>query len=278
MANRILRLALRDHAVTPAAAELHVAAAVERRTPTTELHGRLAGPRCLYASTVEVAYPFRPAPAPPDAPAAVAARVVVPEPSLWAPETPFLYRGAVELWDDGRPCDLADFVHGLRVLALGPRGLRVNGRLLTLRGREASRCDEAEAAALRRDGCNLLVAPAGGDAALWDLADRVGFLVLGRLGAADAADPNRLDALASRPSCLGWLIDAPGAVEWPAPRRGLAGRVGVRIDRPPPGPPPVGVHFLAGPADAAVALAAPGLPLLLLGPGPDAPGVFGRVE
>jgi hypothetical protein len=287
MDNRILRLDVRDHALAAAAAELRVAVASEARTPATELRGRLTGPRCPYAATVEVAYPLRPLPGPPEAPGALAARVAVPEASLWDPQSPFLYTLTVELWQDGRRCDQAAMSRGLRSLALRPDGLRVNGRALALRGRAVTACDDAEALALRRAGCNLLLAPltasplprgergrGEGAAPLWERADRLGFFILGR--PADAADARLLDELSSHPSHLGLLLDGTA---WP-PRMpdAPAGRVGVALDGPPPGALPEGVHFLACPAGRAADLAPLGLPLLLLGPGPDAPGAFGRVE
>ena len=268
MDNRILRLDVRDHSLAAAAAELRVAVTPEARTPATELRGRLTGPRCPYAATVEVAYPLRPPPGPPPAPGVLTARVVIPEASLWEPESPFLYTLTVELWQDGRRCDEAVVTRGLRSVALGPRGLRVNGRALTLRGREAAGND-SEALAWRRAGCNLLLTPATA-APLWERADRLGFFVLVRLPG--DADARLLDEASNHPSCLGVLLDAPGR---PAD---LPGRIGVVLDGPPTGPLPEGVHFVACPADRAADLAPLGLPLLLLGPGPDAPGAFGRVE
>jgi hypothetical protein len=41
MKNRILHVEVRDHSVIPAQAEVHIAVVPERRTPTTEVPGRL---------------------------------------------------------------------------------------------------------------------------------------------------------------------------------------------------------------------------------------------
>src|SRR4051794_3816870 len=105
MANRIREVQVHDRSVIPAEAEVWVRVVPERLTPATEVRGRLMGPRCAYASTVEVAYPLRPlgppvgnglraVPAarggerPPcrwgndDAPG-LTLRVVIPEASLW---------------------------------------------------------------------------------------------------------------------------------------------------------------------------------------------------
>ncbi len=185
MSNRILRVQVRDRSLDPAQIELWVSADVAQAAATAELRGRLMGPRCRYAATVEVAYPLRPFARRPEGLSGPAARVVIPEPSLWDPEGPFVYEGAVELWEDGQRCDEAPLRRGLRRILLGPHGLRVNGQTLALRGRSVTACDETEATALRRAGYNLLLAPA--ETGLWDLADRIGFFVLGRLREPDEA-------------------------------------------------------------------------------------------
>src|SRR5262249_43314317 len=46
---------------------------------------------------------------------------------------------------------------------------------------------------------------------LWELAERIGFLVLGRLAQVDDATLARVVELSRRASSLGWLLDA-GAV------------------------------------------------------------------
>lgn len=78
--------------LTTAVAELRLVA--EDAPPGAELRGRLMGPRCGSASTIEVAYPLRPQP---DG----SARVVIPEPNLWEPERPYVYWGPVEVWHGG---------------------------------------------------------------------------------------------------------------------------------------------------------------------------------
>lgn len=44
---------MREHSLDPTQAELWITVSAEHVTPATELRGRLAGPRCLYAATVE---------------------------------------------------------------------------------------------------------------------------------------------------------------------------------------------------------------------------------
>jgi len=281
MSNRILRLQVRDRSLDPAQAELWVTAEAEHVTPTTELRGRLMGPRCLYSATVEVAYPLGPFARRPAGLAGPAARVVIPEPSLWEPECPFLYEGTVELWEDGVCVDQAAIRHGLRRILLGRGGLRVNGRPLTLRGRVLTECDENAAAALRRAGYNLLVAP--GEADLWDLADHRGFFILGRLGQPEAADLALAELLTAHPSCLGWLLEPPFD-PWdgePVGRlREHAALVGVQFLDTPDVPPPEGVVFVVCPAAAGNAAyrRVLDLPALLVGDGPVGPEVFGRLD
>ena len=278
MSNRILQVQVQDHSLDPAQAELWISVAAEQVTPTTEVRGRLTGPRCLHAATVEVAYPFRPLLRRPDGVADLTVRTVVPEPSLWEPACPFVYEGVVELWQDGRRCAEAAFRHGLRRVVLGPRGLRINGGPLTLYGRTAMDGDEAGAASLRAAGCNLLLAPA--DTAPWDLADAQGFFVLGRLSDLRDSSFQRAAALSDHSSCLGWLLPDPRAGWDVGTIQNLhgCGLVGVNLHAAPSGPLPRGVDFIACPSGHVAAFRGAGLPLLLLGGGHESTGVFGTVK
>lgn len=282
MSNRILQVTVEDRSVVPAAAELAVTVIPERLTPATEVRGRLMGPRCPYADTVEVAYALRPLPpsrAGQVSPAAdgITLRVIIPEASLWEPESPFLYEGPVELWQDGQRCDRVTVRHGLRSLGLGPRGLRINGRPLRLKGREAVPESDEQALVLRREGYNLLAVPVGDETAhCWERADRLGFLVVGRVAGWGDDVERRLSALREHASCFGWLLDASAAAEfledWGAER------IGSELDSPPDRPLPEGIHFLVCPADRAALFAGHGLPLLLRGSAEDggtAEGVVG---
>ncbi len=226
---------------------------------------------------MEVAYPLRQFLRRPEGVNGPAVRVVIPEPSLWDPEGPFVYQGMVELWEGGVRCDQVPVRRGLRRVLLGPHGLRVNGKGLLLRGRALTGCDESEAAALRRAGCNLLLAQAEAD--LWDLADLCGFFVLGRLSEPSEAALVRAERLSDHPSCFGWLLEPPFERWQGEPIRRLreaGAQVGVQIAGPPE-PAPEGIGFIACPAAAAAYGRVLGLPLLLLGDGPDAPDTFGSV-
>lgn len=222
MENRIRHIEIHDHSLDPVAAEIWIAVLAEQHTATTEVRGRLMGPRCLYSSTVEVAYPLRALPPlqkPPES-AGLTLRAVIPEASLWEPQCPFLYHGLIELWQDGQRCDRVSISHGLRSLQRTERGLCVNGRPLTLHGQRIAACSDEEATAWRQAGYNLLIAPvATSSATVWEQADRFGFLVLGQLGE-DAGQTHLMEMLRGHASCLGWLsaecreMNAEEAIAW----------------------------------------------------------------
>jgi hypothetical protein len=275
MSNRILDMTIHDHSVTPATAEVWVTVVPERLTPTTEVRGRLMGPRCPYASTVEVAYPLRPLPQShieKPSPASLTRRVVMPEASLWEPESPFLYEGPVELWQDGQRCDRRIVRHGLRTISLGPQGLLVNGRPLLLRGSEAESSSEEQVRARRGVGDNLIIGPVvPGAAAWWDAADRLGMLALGCVQNAEETTEKLLGELSRHPSCLGWVLEGDAwdearqsLLSWVLDRAG-GGKVGVELARLPKDALPRGNHFILCPSEDAALYAASGLPLLLRG-------------
>ena len=205
MSNRILSVTLRDASLVPAEAVVHVAVTVERLDPDVEVRGRLMGPRCRFARTIEVAYHLRRLSV---ADNTVTLRAVIPEASFWDPQSPHLYAGPVELWQAGQRIESVTIRHGLRHLTLGPRGLRVNGQLLRLRGRQVAALDDEAALALRGAGYNLVVAPLSEETkAIWEVADRLGLFVLGQGG--EAALRARLGG---HPSALGWLDGGDGSL------------------------------------------------------------------
>src|SRR5262245_54539932 len=105
MTNRIVNLELIQKRATSAAAELWAVVTPERLTPTTEVRGKLVGPRRPGATTLEVAYPLRPVPGVADADRTLTRRAVVTEPNLWSADAPFEYELTVELWQEGVRCD-----------------------------------------------------------------------------------------------------------------------------------------------------------------------------
>ncbi len=246
-----------DRRLDPAETELWIAVDVEGMAATAEVRGRLMGPRCAYATTVEVAYPLRPLPPGRGAGAEheVVGRVVIPEPSFWDPQSPFLYEGPVELWEGGRRVDQATVDHGLRSLTLGPRGFRLNGKPISVRGAACDGLSEADAGRLRAAGFNTLLVPVrAGDRELWSRADRLGFLVLGRI--TDPAGVEAARALRGHACCLGWV--APPGV----PAAGL-GMTGVEWEPSSGGDPAAGAAFTMGEPLAGAGPSAPRLPRLL---------------
>lgn len=276
MDNRIRQIEVRDGPLIPAQAEVWIRVEAEWQTLATELRGRLMGPRCPFASTVEVAYPLRTPPSnrgPEDS--ALSRRVVIPEACLWEPVSPFLYQGPIELWQDGRKCDQVTISHGLRSFQLRERGLFVNGQPLTLRGRRLADCSEDEALRFRQAGFNLFVAPIEEKTLpLWERADRLGFLMLGQV--ADESEPTRrrLETLSQHASCLGWVIEQSQSSLLDAlPADGLKGLI---CTQPPDEEIRTRSHFLIGPPK----LANLGKPLLVQGEGEaEAPAaILGSVE
>jgi hypothetical protein len=220
----------------PAQADIRIAVAPEGSTKDVELRGKLVGPRCLYASTVEVAYPFRPIPA--DALDCHAERlnmrVTIPEPSFWEPATPFLYKGHLELWQNGHRTDQRRLQTGLRQLQLGPSGLRLNGRPFFIRGAECSNVSHEHLRALHQSGINTLAVPSENAASsIWDLADQMGFFVLARLHSG-----NQIQAGLGHPSFMGWIVSPDSR---PLPSAGL---IGVELHEPWDSRLPHGAHFV----------------------------------
>jgi hypothetical protein len=329
MSNRIIQVQVEIKRLSPVEAELQIMVLVEKNTESTEIRGRFVGPRCLYASTVEVAYPIQAHPhgpgdpneemrrawnsdetgwrrryaalggeksEPPERPPFVARRVLIPEPSLWEPQTPFLYTGLIELWQDARRCDGVTVTHGFRSLHLGASGLRVNDRLVPLHGTYRVPASKDEALALRGQGYNLLVAPHWGEH-LWPVADEVGFLVLGRVMHAEGLG-SKARILNRHPCWCGWLFGpepldpswtSDSGLRW-LPLRSLRAmpgeaRVGIEVDRVPTSPLPQGISFVACRSNLLPALTGVALPKLVLRTSAEVsanpallPGVFGSID
>jgi hypothetical protein len=236
-ANRITGIRVRQRVLNPAEAELWVTVDAEGLSPEAEVRGRLLGPRCRYSTTVEVAYPLRPLPAAVSAGPGRTCRVIIPEPSFWDPESPFYYRGPVEVWLGNDKVAEAALRVGLRHIALSARGLRWNGQPLEVRGANCSELSDETALRLRAEGKNALLVPVSGEtAAVWDAADEFGFVVLGLVPAEESAR-QRVADLGGHPCCLGWVLPEESLGEsWPADlaRRvhGTGQLVGCRLTRP----------------------------------------------
>ncbi len=198
--------------LTPTSAEVLIAVRLASELHNPEFRGRLMGPRCRYASTVEVAFPIQPLERLTDR--VWACRVVIPEPNWWDLTSPFLYQGPIELWQDGRLIEQVDISHGSRVLDIGPKGLTLNGKPIPLRGICRSFWFEEELLQLRREGFSCVLAPAE-SMGLCESADRVGMFVMARFASSDAM--KSFDCGGHNPSMVGFLVaqDLLDRPEWP---------------------------------------------------------------
>ena len=141
-----------------------------------ELRGRLMGPRCRFTTTIEIAYPIRPSNT------AGEFTAIVPEPSLWQPAKPFCYEGPVERLDASGATEAGWLRLCFRSLKLGPAGLLLNGKPLTLHGRELTQtADEEQLLQLRSQGFNAVLTEAG-QPDIGDLAMSLGVLLILREG------------------------------------------------------------------------------------------------
>jgi hypothetical protein len=207
MTNRIRNISLYDMRLDPTEADVWLSVDPEQLTSTTQVRGRLMGPRCPYSTTVEVAYPFREHSREYGSEGVphVTLRVIIPEPSLWDPQTPFLYEGPVELWQDRQRCDQLQLRHGLRVLSLGSGGVRCNSQFLPIRGVVCKVCSEQDARRLHDAGYNTFLTPVTSETScLGEIADQFGFLMLGRL--TQRQDLTHVLKLAKHPCSLGWVL------------------------------------------------------------------------
>jgi hypothetical protein len=238
-------------------------------TAPEPITGRFMGPHCKFASTVEVAHYLRPLPSDTAAPD-YTQRVVVPEPSFWEPETPFLYTGLLQ-----RSSGAIRVRHGMRTISLGPKGLRVNRHPIRVKG--ARRTNFADAADLRQAGVNTLLVPVRSTATeIWEQADEWGFFVLGEITERAAVPIAR--ALKSHASCLGWIVGDDVAIESLDAIQAIPGReplIGRHVESPPASL-PAGVQFVA---DGTTQMGGATVPWLALdGPGTSDPLCLGGIE
>ena len=96
--------------VGPAEAILLVRVELDGPADGVELRGVLVGPRCPGVSTVEIAYPLRPA----GGDTGLSLMAVIPEPNLWSAAALFRYDGRVEVWAGGTRAEVREFAVELR--------------------------------------------------------------------------------------------------------------------------------------------------------------------
>ncbi|MGE3805821.1 MAG: hypothetical protein AB7K24_14190 [Gemmataceae bacterium] len=244
--------------------ELWISVAASGQADGLELHGRLVGPRCVYATTVEVAYPLRPFPRLPEGLPLLSRRIVIPEASYWDPQSPFLYEGTVELWQGNERRDGVSVTVGLKITTLSQRGVRLNGHIVDVQGCLASPTLE-DAGRLRAEGLNTLIVPVRPDNGdLWEFADRIGLLLLGQIEAGPLPIP-LLQARMQHACCLGWIAPAARLDELTAAR--ISGFRGVWLETKPEAALPASAEFVLASEGLLPALESIALPKLFLRPG-----------
>src|SRR5258708_5523640 len=274
MTNSIKNIHIWNHHLNPAEAEVAICVTPEHVSSMTQVRGRLVGPQCRYASTVEVAYALSEVSREYESTGIPGIRcsVRIPEPCLWDPVSPFLYKGQIELWESGKQCEVVQITHCLRELSLGRYGLRINGAALFLGGKSLlGPLSEADAISHHKQGINTLLVDADDSTPiLWDMADRLGFVILTRISNEQELKMalGRTREIRNRSFCLAWLI-SPHAVEnelaliaahslLPTPLLGL------ELTRAPSGPVPEGFTFVAYEEGLAPSLSEIKMPSLLL--------------
>src|SRR5438128_2656208 len=108
----------------------------------SEVRGRLMGPICMQTTTIEVAYHVR------------CGRIIIPEPAWWDPESPFLYRGPIEVWHGGDRLKSETVQIGLRYTTRGGDHIIHNGRRVDLRPKRIDAGDEMTLRHVRQTGFN----------------------------------------------------------------------------------------------------------------------------
>jgi hypothetical protein len=206
MIPRITKIEVANHRFDPTEAELRISVMVAPGSNNLQIRGRTIGPRCLYASTVEVAYPLRALAMEALEPDILAARVIIPEPCAWEPASPFLYHGIVELWQADQRLGQTVFERGLRQLQIGPRGAKLNGRPLHLHVKEIGEDHTVDLHEVRASGFNCVLVQLEPSDRLWSEADRIGLLVIGRIGPATSVE--MLNAFARHPSCIACVFES----------------------------------------------------------------------
>jgi hypothetical protein len=129
-----------------------------------EFRGRLMGPICSATTTIEVAYHLR------------ANRVVIPEPAWWDPQSPFLYRGPVELWRNDHRLEMETVQIGLRHTTREGERIFHNGRPIELKSKRVGTLEELRAG--KSAGFNAVEVPAELAEQACALADIIGLFVI----------------------------------------------------------------------------------------------------
>jgi Glycosyl hydrolases family 2 len=255
--------------VSPAQADVWFRAVVERVTPATEVRGRIMGPRCLFAETVEVVSPLRSVRYREGDEVVLIARTAFPRPGFWDPQTPLLYRVVVELWQDGQRCDVSGFDLGFRMTELRSDIVLVNKKPFILKGMPRLPESMEEAAARRAAGYNLVVAGKG-EWNWWVRASPMGFLLLERV-TLSTLTPDYIGLVSQQPCFLGFVLDTEVLDRSPSELEGSLRAwqewgvlIGLELEGEPVPPLPNGLSFLVCPESVLPALCPTPLPKVVL--------------
>ena len=164
-----------NHRLDPTETTLHVLVEHGTNVPNDcQVRGRLNGPRCPFSTTIEIAYPLRER-ARGDV---IAMSTVIPEPSLWDPESPFVYAGFVELTRENVVLERVSFQHAIYWLQMTSKGLRLNGQPFVLRGKCIASIGDADSLRYLRDrSINWLISKESPTRETRNLAMKYGFFV-----------------------------------------------------------------------------------------------------
>ena len=255
--------------VSPAEADIWFKVGVQRVTARTEVRGRIVGPRCLFAETVEVVSPLRSVRHKEKEEVALIARTAIPEPCFWDPHNPLLYRVVVELWQDGQRCSVSGFDLGFRMIEMDSGNVFVKRKPVFLQGMPYLPQSQEEAAARRRAGYNLVLAEKG-QWHWWVRANPMGFLLLEK-AALSTLTPQYIGLLCQQPCFFGFVLDKELLDHPPSETESLLRAwqerrvlIGLELDGPPPPSLPNGLSFLVCPESVLPALSTASLPKLAL--------------
>jgi len=94
-----MKITIEQQRLSSAEAEIRIDVEVDGQHRPFEVRGHLSGPRSTHSETIQLAYPLKQVVM---GDGKYRGRVLIPEPNLWKPETPFTYEGVIELWHDGK--------------------------------------------------------------------------------------------------------------------------------------------------------------------------------
>jgi hypothetical protein len=143
------------------------------------LAGRLVGPTCAHAATLQAAYAF--VDRGPGTPRL--AEAVVPEPCFWTPEMPHVYRAEIELREGGRELARVARPFGIRPLGAAGQKLVYTGKGWVLRAVSLDELTNVDLSQFRDADTAMFIR--NPDDALCEAASRSGVLLVAALDDAE---------------------------------------------------------------------------------------------